>query len=115
MTFNPANFAMARKQELMETEIKKPSRLIPSGAAALVITQESGDGFLDIKIVSPDGDPEYDGLTFTGMSPSHVAVVNALELLTTYMFGSESENSEDPEFVSLEDIDPAGDLLGSQE
>ena len=80
-------------------------RQIPDKAAALIVYQEADDGFLDLRVVAPIGEAEYNGVDFVGMSAQHIAVIEALELLTTYLFGDEPSSVDGPELVSIEDLD----------
>lgn len=104
MGFNPVLAAMHRKQELIDKESKmsKPSRLVPSDSAALIISKESDEGFLDVQIISPEGDSETD------LSEQYFAVLRALQLLEQELFGEgeedeeNEENEDSEEFVELD-------------
>lgn len=100
-TFNPVTFAMNRKQELMNNERIEPNRSVPEAAASLIISQNSSDGFLDISVLPPKGEAHYDGLSFANMSPQHIAVVEAMQLLQTLLFGEDSLEEEEVELVSI--------------
>lgn len=56
--FNPSLFAMARKQELMDAEIKKNGsrndRLIPSDSAAIVVSMDSTNDFVTITLMGTE-------------------------------------------------------------
>lgn len=57
--FDPVRFAMARKQELMneieEKADRKEDRVIPPGAAAIIIEPEDGTEFICIRLVYTAG------------------------------------------------------------
>jgi hypothetical protein len=81
------------------------TRQIPPKSAALIVSQETSDGFLDLRVVSPEGEVQYNGIDFAEMSSQHIAVVEALELLTTYLFDSDPTPITGPELISIEDLD----------
>lgn len=105
--FNPVMYSMNRKQAIIDNTVKKSDRRVPPTHAALIVSQETDDGFLDIRVLAPEGERVYEGGIYKDMSSQHVAVVEAFLLLTKLLFDEEDIHNIgiDPDLISFEDLD----------